>query len=338
MGFTRRDFLRASTALLGAATTASSQSRNPNQRGFVLAPTPPAKDITDLAAKRVNLVRYQFNTPADINAWSRDEYTRWIGAEAEWFRNLIPAFQSSGVSVILDLHAFPRETNRVHKLFTSSEWRTTFLDVWDYLANDFASTVYAFDLLNEPTYADVDHSRWVSAAEDAIDRIRSRDANQIVVFQPKRAEPRRFRNLRRLRSRRVLYSLHMYDPMSFTHQGVVMPDGTIPYPTPRDYPSTLEDGRRVDKAYLRSVLTPAQQFAIDNQVGIFVGEFSFNLIASPSSAANYIRDVTSLFEEFNWRWTYHSFREAGYWNPEKAPDVMKILKTRLKKNCPTCPD
>ena len=78
-------------------------------------------------------------------------------------------------------------------------------------------------------------------------------------------------------------------------------------------------------------------FADQNQAGIYVGEFSFTQAANDGpSPFNYLRDAVSLFEEFKWRWTYHAFREANVWNLEQnGPDGLKslaLLQSYFRRN------
>ncbi len=47
---------------------------------------------------------------------------------------------------------------------------------------------------------------------------------------------------------------------------------------------------------------------------MFVGEFSAIRIAPTGSAVRYLEDVTSLFEEFGFDWTYHAYREWQGWS------------------------
>jgi hypothetical protein len=49
-----------------------------------------------------------------------------------------------------------------------------------------------------------------------------------------------------------------------------------------------------------------------------VGEFSACIYAP--GAGQYLRDCISIFEEYGWDWSYHSFREALWWNVETVID------------------
>jgi hypothetical protein len=49
---------------------------------------------------------------------------------------------------------------------------------------------------------------------------------------------------------------------------------------------------------------------------IYIGEFSAIRWAPDDSAYRYLKDVIELFEENNWSWAYHAFREWDGWSVE----------------------
>lgn len=111
----------------------------------------------------------------------------------------------------------------------------------------------------------------------------------------------------------VVYSAHMYLPHQFTHQGVH--DNT----TGLVYPGTIA-GQRWDKDRLRKALKPVMDFQRENNVAIYIGEFSAIRWAPDESAYRYLRDCIEVFEENGWDWAYHAFREWDGWSVEHGPD------------------
>ncbi len=55
-------------------------------------------------------------------------------------------------------------------------------------------------------------------------------------------------------------------------------------------------------------------------VHIFVGEFSAIRWAPDHSAYRYLKDCIEIFEELDWDWTYHAFREWSGWSLEHSED------------------
>jgi aryl-phospho-beta-D-glucosidase BglC (GH1 family) len=112
----------------------------------------------------------------------------------------------------------------------------------------------------------------------------------------------------------VLYTVHMYLPHNFTHQGVYeSPIGLV-------YPGTMNDGKYWDKEQLRHALRPVREFARDYGVAIYIGEFGSIRWAPENSTYRYLRDLIEIFEEEGWDWAYHAFREWDGWSVEHGPD------------------
>ena len=53
---------------------------------------------------------------------------------------------------------------------------------------------------------------------------------------------------------------------------------------------------------------------------IYVGELSAIRWAPDNSAHSYLRDCIDIFEEYDWDWTYHAFREWSGWSVEHGED------------------
>ena len=123
---------------------------------------------------------------------------------------------------------------------------------------------------------------------------------------------------------RVVYSVHMYQPHQFTHQGV------YDAPVGITYPGEI-GGRHWDKEAIRKALRPAIDYQRDYGVEIYIGEFSAIRWAPGSSAHDYLRDVIEVMEENGWDWAYHAFREWDGWSVEHGPD----RKDRRRSSTPT---
>ena len=144
--------------------------------------------------------------------------------------------------------------------------------------------------------------------------IRKVDPGKPVVFEPGPwGGPTGFDMLQPLDEERVVYSFHMYMPHAFTHQGVHGSDVGLVYPG-------MIEGEYWDRDRLREAMLPAEEFARDFNVHMYVGEFSAIRWAPDGSAYRYLRDVISLFEERGWDWSYHAYREWPGWSVEHGPD------------------
>ena len=121
----------------------------------------------------------------------------------------------------------------------------------------------------------------------------------------------------------VVYSVHMYSPSQFTHQGV------YGAPVGVHYPGTIA-GNRWDKETLRHVLEPALEWQHDHGVQLYIGEFSAIRWAPDESAYRYLKDCIDLFEENRWDWAYHAFREWNGWSVEHGPDPADTAPAKTR--------
>ena len=57
-----------------------------------------------------------------------------------------------------------------------------------------------------------------------------------------------------------------------------------------------------------------RDFQLAYNVPIYIGEFS--AIRWGKGSDQYLKDVTDIFEEYGWDWSYHAFREWSGWSLE----------------------
>jgi len=135
----------------------------------------------------------------------------------------------------------------------------------------------------------------------------------LIVEPPEWGDPAGLRELRPLDVPNVVYSVHMYLPHAFTHQGV---GGRGP---PCRYPGEI-DGKLWDKAQLEAALQPVVEFQLKYGVHFYIGEFSAIRWAPEGSAQRYLEDLIDIFEAHGWDWSYHAFREWDGWSVEHGSD------------------
>ena len=196
-----------------------------------------------------------------------------------------------------------------------------FLDVWRGIAARFcgnADVIYGYDLVNEPVQrreALPGCDGW-TLQRRAAEAIREIDPETPVIVESNLLDhPETYGSMSPLDLANVIYEVHVYNPVDFTHQGV-----GGPY-EPKSYP----DARRGwDKDFLRRVLAPVRAFELRHGAKIYVGEFS--AIAWADGADKWLADAISLFGEYGWDWTYHAFREWHGWSVEhEGPDAKHMV-------------
>lgn len=319
----------------------------PRLRGVMYGPHFREEDIRMLAAWRANLIRWQFYYHGATDPKQRGDlaaYDRWLEQTMAEVDRALPLCQELGIAVVIDLHTPPGglEGHQM-ALFSDAACQEKFISVWDRLAAHYrnAPAVWGYDLLNEPAEGRLGAGLldWRALAEKVARRVRAIDPDRAIIVEP--GAHGGWSNLPffpPLDVPGVVYSVHMYEPMAFTHQGVL--DGL---PAGIAYPGTI-GGEHWDRETLRRKLQPVRDYQRDYNIPIYIGEFSVPRWAPGASGANWLRDCISLFEEYGWDWSYHSFREWHGWNvelgndpqvmapPASPSDRQQVLRAQFSRN------
>jgi hypothetical protein len=308
----------------------------PRLRGAMIKPdTFRSEDLKVLAGEwKANHVRWQLlwdgfpNGPADTA--TVEEFDAWIDKQIAQLDKMLPELEHYGVRVALDLHTppggrLPRETGPAMRLFQEKKFQDAFMATWQKLAHKYkdSKVIWCYDLLNEAVETphipeDKGLLNWRELALKTSKEIRKIDPVKAIVIEPapwgapsalewfEPFDPKEVPN--------VVYSVHMYLPHVFTHQGVYdTPTGLV-------YPGKMPDGKHWDKEQLRKSLQVVKDFANDYGVAIYMGEFGSIRWAPENSTYRYLKDIIEIFEEEGWDWAYHAFREWDGWRVEHGPD------------------
>ena len=313
----------------------------PRLRGAMIDPNSfTAEDLKVLAGDwKANHIRWQFlwdgfpNGPADTA--TVEEFDAWIDRQCAKLDALLPELERYGVRIALDLHTppggrMPREAGSAMRLFQEKQFQDAFVATWQKLAKKYkdVDVVWSYDLLNEAVEGDMPQSLPENEGEKLLDwralalktskEIRKIDPDKAIVIEPapwgapdalewfEPFDPKEVPN--------VVYSVHLYLPHVFTHQGVYeSPTGLV-------YPGIMPDGKHWDKAQIRNSLKSVIDYTHDFGVAIYIGEFGSIRWAPDNSSYRYLRDCIEVFEEEGWDWAYHAFREWHGWSVEHGPD------------------
>ena len=283
-------------------------------------------DFDTLQAWGATLLRYQMwgyrqkkDAPVDFAA-----YDRWLAEKLDHFDSFVlPQAAARGMKVVLDLHTPPgnRDAANDLRMCHDSECADFFVETWRRIAARFKGRegIYGYDLVNEPmqTSEALPGCDFWTLQKRAAEAIREIDPDVPVIVEANSQDsPSAFATLSPLDFANVIYEVHMYVPLRFTHQGVMWKQGK----TPDSYPNA-EKGWNAES--LRGALGPVRDFQLRHGAKIYCGEFS--AIAWAPGAYQYLRDCIDLFEEFGWDWTYHAFREWEGWSVEhEGPDVHHL--------------
>jgi endoglucanase len=297
----------------------------PRLRGAMIGPHVGAEDLRVLGGEwKANHVRWQFiwggfpHGPADRG--DLDAYNEWVDSQIERLDSLLPVCEEVGIYVLIDLHTPPGGRNKAKEcnLFKEARFQDCFVDVWKKIAAYYRGNkqVWGYDLVNEPVEGMVGDGvmSWHELATKTAREVRKIDADHAIIIEPAPwGSPSALEFFEPIDVERVVYSVHMYQPHQFTHQGV------YDAPVGVTYPGEI-DGRYWDKEALRKALKPALDYQRDYGVHMYIGEFSAIRWAPGTSAHDYLRDVIDIMEEYDWDWAYHAFREWDGWSVEHGSD------------------
>ena len=297
-----------------------------------------ADDIRDLSAWGANVMRWQFAGPGADFMPGSDSLTRyqcWFTNRLDHLTSLLPVFKACNIKVVIDCHAPPGgrcgsgyappdgstwvagEIDAAFRLFFDESLRERFIDNWREVARRFKNdgTVVAYDLYNEPDERLSITNDYIWVQERAARAIREIDSEKpVIVTVNEYASCTAFNDLSPIPVTNVFYTFHMYDPGSYTHQGVGTDFSQQRAGNLISYPANGWDAD-----HLRSFMGPARRFQERWGARIYVGEFS--VIRFAPGGAQYLDDVISIFEEYGWDWSYHAFREWINWSVEHANDI-----------------
>lgn len=275
-----------------------------------------------------NVIRWQLtrHAPRGETSFTLADYDAWLESELAKLDAALPLCEKYGLLVVVDLHSPPGGKRTVSGyvgsdggLFASKDAQEKFIEVWQKMARRYKDSraVWGYDLANEPVEDEVAESMadWQELAGRAARAVRAIDPKHAIIVEPAQwGNPNGLKELRPLDVPGVVYSVHMYMPHEFTHQGVHDKSGKQWV-----YPGEIAR-KHWDKAALEAALRPVVEFQQRYGVHIYIGEFSAIRWAPENSAYRYIKDLIEIFESHGWDWTYHAFREWSGWSVEHGED------------------
>jgi endoglucanase len=299
----------------------------PRLRGAMISPSIDADSLRVLGKEwNANLIRWQLirmERPGQPS--SLESFNSWLEAELKKLEAALPYCEQYGLKVVVDLHSPPGGKATVSgyvgsddRLFTDPTCQTRFVETWERIARRFKNSkaIWGYDLANEPVEDLVEEGcdDWQGLAERTARAIRAVDPDRAIIVEPAAwGGPAGLNDLVPLSVANVVYSVHMYIPHAFTHQGVHQSGPSYTYPG-------VIEGKTWNKGQLELALQPVIKFQKQYNVHIYIGEFSAIRWAPDRSACRYLSDLIDIFEAHGWDWSYHAFREWSGWSVEHGPD------------------
>lgn len=277
-----------------------------------------------------NLLRWQLSPnqreTKDIEN-NPNGYDSWIDKKIVDLDSALILCKQYNIKLVIDLHIpiGKHDSTGAMRIFYDKKLNEHFIAIWQKIAQHFKSnsTIWGYDLINEPieiktSPEGMDNANTQLRTAEAIRKI---DPSTPIIIEVSGGDsPNGFGTFTPFNISNLIYEVHMYDPPTFTHQGILYPKTGIVYPG-------IINGINYDKNTLKKSLKPVRDFQLMYHVPIFVGEFSAARWAP--GAAQYLDDCISIFEEYGWNWTYHAFRESPVWSVEYENGTSKTDPVKI---------
>ncbi len=233
----------------------------------------------------------------------------------------------SGLELILDLHRCPGndfEQGAFHEqtFFTDPEQRKDCLKIWAILAERYGHRPgVMLELLNEPVAPSA--AIWNIVKDELATEIRRHAPKATLVvgsnFWNHASE---FAFLTPVEDDNVLYSVHVYNPVVFTHQKAPWIPGEV-FKIARAYPSVYEipdvdskvpvERGLWDKSRMGQMLEPVFRFREKHGVRVACNEFGVYMGgADTQSRLNWMNDLMDLFQENQIGWSYWNYKNLDF--------------------------
>lgn len=230
--------------------------------------------------------------PVDYNILEQDDGFARID-------KAIAMCQYYGLHTVLDLHktqgfSFDNYGEHEEGFFENEVYQERFYQLWECFAKRYGqqSQQIAFELLNEVTekrYLPV----WNRIADTCIQRIR-KFAPDVLIFigSYENNSPRTVKDLNSPYDDNVIYNMHCYEPLKFTHQGAYWTDAIQP-----DEKLSFAESN-ITKQYFEQLFASAIVKAQANHTGLYCGEYGVIDRVSPEDTLKWFQTIHSVFETY----------------------------------------
>lgn len=216
------------------------------------------------------------------------------------------------LKIVLDLHktkgfSFDKGENQ-SGFFDSESLQNMFYVLWEEMAKRFGSDVenVAFELLNEIT----DQSfidAWNRISTECIKRIRKYAPDILILLGSYwNNSPDAVKDLLPPQDDKVIYNMHCYDPMKFTHQGAYWTDMIV-----QEDRYSFED-INIDAEYFKGRFASAVETAKKNNTALYCGEYGVIDVATPEDTVKWYKAIHEAFEDLGIGRSAWSYKEMDF--------------------------
>lgn len=266
----------------------------------------------------INMVRLQIKARQYANA---NHLPGDVALEKgmEWADVMLDECRRLGITAVLNVSQFPLDPALADQttadFWTGESGRKSVVAVAAQLSAHFnkrGSELAAYDIMSEPVLVAGKESKsppaWEKVLEQIVNVVGKNDRQRWVVVSPGPwGGPEGYAGFNPPQRERLIWGVHVYMPHRFTHQGIRENEIGIKYPG-------NAGNRYWDKEALRAALSPLKKFHVTHGGVVMAGEFG--AVRWAEGGEQYIRDLTSIFDEYGWGWAYFSGSGWHGWNAD----------------------
>ncbi len=255
--------------------------------------------------------------PVDYNIFENDD-------GFERVENAVLLCRKYGLNTVIDLHktagySFDNYGENENGFFESAELQERFYRLWEQLAKLFSKygDNVAFELLNEitdKTFID----EWNRISQECIKRIRKYAPSTFILvgsYWNNSAEA--VKDLAPPADDRIVYNMHCYEPIKFTHQGAYWTDLIVP-----DQRLSFEESQ-ITPALFEKLFMSAIEKADEYGVHLYCGEYGVIDICSPEDTVKWFRCINSVFEKYGISRCVWNYKEMDFGFSDKRLDSVR---------------
>ncbi|MCR4794779.1 MAG: glycoside hydrolase family 5 protein [Ruminococcus sp.] len=202
------------------------------------------------------------------------------------------------LNIILDLHktagfSFDYYGEDESGFFDNPEYQERFYRLWEEVARRYGSlsSYVAFELLNEVTDASF-IDKWNRIVKECIGRIRKIAPDTLILvgsYHNNSADTVQF--LDAPYDDKIVYNMHCYEPLKFTHQGAYWTDAIV-----KEERMSFEESVTSEE-YFEQLFSTAIAKAEEFGAGLYCGEYGCIDVVSPEDTIKWYKTINAVFEK-----------------------------------------
>lgn len=261
--------------------------------------------------------------PVDYNIFENADGT-YKKDGFERIENAVRLCMKYGLNTVIDLHktagfSFDNYGESESGFFENAELQERFYRLWEQLAQRFAAyeNNVAFELLNEITdSAFIDE--WNRISQECIKRIRKyAPRNFILVGSYWNNSAEAVKDLAPPADDRVVYNMHCYEPLKFTHQGAYWTEMI------NQNDRFSFDEAEITPDFFEKLFKSAIEKAKKHGVHLYCGEYGVIDICSPEDTLKWFRCINTVFEKYGISRCAWNYKEMDFGFSDKRLDSVR---------------